>query len=118
MTTKQEVDQFLKLFFEKMHFLDILFRNDRGKNQQALLDLEITPAKRLKIIESIKSDDFVRGPMPDTLNKGMDLWEFGKKVKKKDVYIKITMGFPNNPVICISFHIAEHRLVYAFTTNN
>lgn len=101
-----------------MRFFDILFRNDRGKNQQALLDLEITPGKRLEIINSLKSDDFVRGPLPDTLNKGTDLWEFGKKVKKKDVYIKITMGNQNSSVVCISFHIAEHKLVYAFKTNN
>jgi len=118
MTTKQEVEQFLKLFFEKMRFWSILFRNDRGKNQQALLDLEISPAKRLEIIKSLESVDFVRGPLPDTLNKSTDLWEFGKKVKKKDVYIKITMGIANNPVICISFHVAEHKLIYAFKTND
>lgn len=118
MTTKEEVDQFLKSFFEKMRFFDILFRNDRGKNQQALLDLEISPTKRLEVIKSLESDDFVRGPLPDTLNKSTDLWEFGKKIKKKDVYIKITMGFPNSSVICISFHLAERNLDYPFKTNS
>ena len=101
-----------------MRFFDILFRNDRGKNQQALLDLEISPTKRLEIIKSLKCDDFVNGPLPDTLNKSTDLWEFGKKVKKKDVYIKITMGFSNSSVICISFHLAERRLEYPFKTNS
>lgn len=101
-----------------MRFFDILFRNDRGKNQQALLDLEISPTKRLEVIKSLESDDFVRGPLPDTLNKSTDLWEFGKKIKKKDVYIKITMGFPNSSVICISFHLAERNLDYPFKTNS
>jgi hypothetical protein len=118
MATKEEAEKFLNSFFEKMRFFDILFRNDRGKNQQALLDLEISPAKRLEIIKSLESDDFVNGPLPDTLNKSTDLWEFGKKVKKKDVYIKITMGFPNSAVICISFHLAERKLNYPFKTNN
>lgn len=117
MATEQEVEQFLRSFFEKMRFFSILFRNDRQKNQQALLDLEISPTKRLEIIQSLKIEDFVRGPLSDTLNKGSDLWEFGKTVKKKEVYIKITMGYSNSPVICISFHIAEHRLVYAFKNN-
>jgi len=114
MTTKQEVESFLKQFFEKMKFWDILFRNDREKNQQALLDLEIAPTKRLEVIKKLTSDDFVEGPLPDTLNKGPEMWVFGKTIKKKNVYIKVTMGYPNSSVICISFHIAERKLIYAF----
>ena len=117
MATKQEVENFLKQFFEKLRFWDILFRNDRGKNQQALLDLEISPTKRLEVIKNLKPDDFVEGPLPDTLNKGPEMWVFGKKVKKRNVYIKVTMGYPNSSVICISFHIAERKLIYAFKTN-
>ncbi len=47
-------------------------------------------------------------------NIGMDPFDFGKKIKKVDVYIKITIGFPNSSVVCISFHIAEHPLKYLF----
>lgn len=43
-----------------------------------------------------------------------DYWEFGKKVNDKEVYIKINMGNTNNPVICMSFHIAEHKISYPF----
>jgi hypothetical protein len=116
MTTQSEVEKFLDRFFEKMRFFDILFRDERGKNQRAMLKLEISPEKRLDIIKSLKSDDYVNGSLPDTLNKSTELWEFGKKVKKKDVYIKITLGFPNSQVICISFHQAERKLVYPFKT--
>ena len=117
MTTKQEVEKFLKHFFEKLGFWGILFRNDRGKNQQALLDLEISPTKRLEVIKNLKPDDFVEGPLPDTLNKGPEMWVFCKKVKKRDVYIKVTMGLSNDSVICISFHIAERKIIYALKTN-
>ncbi|WP_372750822.1 toxin [Labilibaculum sp.] len=114
MTDKEEVEAFLKSFHEKMKIFDILFRNDRLKNSQSLLNLELTPIKRREIIEQLMCTDYIEGPNPDTLHKGPDLWIFGKKIKKKDVYIKITMGFPNCSVICISFHVAEQTLKYVF----
>lgn len=114
MTSKEEVEAFLKSFHEKMKFFSILFRDDRSKNSQALLDLEITPIRRKEIIEKLECKDYIEGPNSDTLHKGPDLWIFGKKINKKDVYIKITMGFPNNPVICISFHVAEKPLQYIY----
>ena len=39
---------------------------------------------------------------------------FGKDIKGRDVYIKITMGMANCQTICISFHLAEHPLTYPF----
>lgn len=114
MTRKEDVDAFLKSFFEKMNIYYILFRDDRSKNSQTLLDLEIPPNKRIDIIKQLKSSDYIEGPKSDTLNNGPDLWVFGKKVKKKDIYIKINMGYPNSSVVCISFHIAEQTLKYVF----
>lgn len=38
MITEAEVVLFLKDFKEKMKFWDVLFRDDRGKNSQALAD--------------------------------------------------------------------------------
>lgn len=38
----------------------------------------------------------------------------GKDVKGHEVYIKITLGLPNSSTICISFHIAEHKMNYPF----
>jgi hypothetical protein len=42
------------------------------------------------------------------------MWVFGKEVKQREVYIKITMGFPGTSTICISFHISEHPMKYPF----
>lgn len=46
MSTETEVASFLKDFNEKMKFWDVLFRDDRGKNAQALVDLELRPIER------------------------------------------------------------------------
>ena len=42
------------------------------------------------------------------------MWVFGKSVKNTEVYIKISLGRTDHPVICISFHPAEHNLTYPF----
>ena len=66
------------------------------------------------IIESLKSEDYVEGPIIDQLNKLGEMWVFGKDIKGKEVYIKIMLGGVNCQTICISFHIAEHPLSYPF----
>jgi hypothetical protein len=43
MSKEAEVITFLKKFKEKMEIWDVLFRDDRGKNAQALVDLELRP---------------------------------------------------------------------------
>lgn len=112
--TKDIVEDFLSQFHQKMKIFRIIFRDDRGKNLQTLLDLEITPTQREDIIKQLEVEDYIDGPSDDTLNNIAPLWVFGKKVKNKDVYIKISMGRPNTSVICISFHIAERQLKYKF----
>jgi len=111
--SKDEVDQFLKDFKVKMSTFTIIFLN-REINQQSLLDLEITPIRREEYIKSLEVVNYCDGPFTDRKYEGMNLWEFGKVINKKEVYIKICMGKENRPVICVSFHIAKHKLKYAF----
>ena len=56
--------------------------------------------------------DFKEGPVKEELNRGADMWVFGKTIKKREVYIKITMGTIGSSVICISFHLAQHKMNY------
>ncbi len=112
MATKEQVEDFLKWLKEKIKVFDIIFRDDRGKNLQTLATLEITPTYRKKVILNIEPEDYSEGPIVDTLNKMGEMWVFGKDVKGREVYIKITLGQPNNSTICISFHIAEHPMTY------
>jgi len=112
MATKLEVEAFLNTFRTKMEVFDVVFLN-RDKNLQALIDLEITSVNRKALLKELKNEDYFRGPTKDVDN-GPDLWEFGRLLKQKEVYIKITIGMMNKPVICISFHLAERAIVYPF----
>jgi hypothetical protein len=114
MTTKEDVERFLNQFHEKLKIYNIFFRDDREKNTQTLTELEITSNDRIEIIKTIKVEDYSSGPIVDTLNKMGDLWVFGKDVKGNEVYIKISLGYPNSRTICISFHKAEHKMSYPF----
>lgn len=112
MSREEAVASFLKDFKEKMRFWYVLFRDDRGKNAQALIELELRPIDRKAILEELEVEDYSEGPLEEKLNGGSDMWVFGKTVKKKEVYIKITMGAMGTSVICISFHLAQHKMNY------
>ncbi|MBR3387842.1 MAG: type II toxin-antitoxin system MqsR family toxin [Bacteroidales bacterium] len=114
MVTKEDVRAFLEQFNVKAQIFGIRFRDDRGKNRETLLKLDITPLQREVIVKSLEVSDYVEGPVIDELNKNGEMWVFGKDVKGRDVYIKITLGYENGQTICISFHIAEHPLKYPF----
>ena len=103
------------LFFRaKMRIWDVLFRDERGKNAQVLIELELRPIERKNILETLELSDYSEGPLTETLFGGADMWIFGKIVKKKEVYIKITVGTADTSVICISFHLAEYKMKYPF----
>ena len=101
--TKEEVESFLKAFNEKMRIFGIRFRDDRHKNVDYLIKSNLVPVKRISYIKKLTFDNFVK-KQKDILNKGTDLWIFLKRIKNKNVYIKLTLGDVNNKVICISFH--------------
>lgn len=107
-----EIKAFLQDFHIKMDIWGIVVRDDRGKNAQTLLDLEITKDQRNKVLKTLVVEDYSEGPLPEKLYGGADMWVFGKIVKGKEIYIKITMGIAGAKVICISFHIAEHPMNY------
>lgn len=107
-----EVETFLKDFKLKMRVFNILFRDERKKNTQALLSLEITPLARKEIIEKLTATEYSEGPLNDSLYGIASMWVFGKKIKGKEIYIKLSKGLPDSSVLCISFHDAEHAMNY------
>jgi hypothetical protein len=114
MTTKEEVVEFLNHFKVKMRVFQILFRDERFKNTNGLLSLEISWERRKKVIESLEVEDYCEGPLDDKLYGIASMWVFGKYIKELEVYIKISIGRPNGSVLCISFHEAEKKLTYPF----
>jgi len=114
MRNEKEVASFLKEFKEKLGFWGILFQDDRGKNAKALVDLELRPVDRRTTLERLEIIDYSKGPIKEKLYGGSEMWVFGKAIKTREVYIKITIGAFGNSVICISFHLAEHKMLYPF----
>lgn len=112
MVSKHEVESYLKRLKEKIKIFGILFLDDRGKNQQTLFDLEISPNKRREVINSLKAEDYSEGPLKEKMRGILPMWVFGKEVRKREIYIKVSMGIDNNSAVCISFHIAEHPMNY------
>ena len=92
----ETVDKFLKEFKDKARAF------------------EISAIMREKIIMSLTVEDYYKGPTEDKLNYMGELWEFGKSVDKKEVYIKISKGTGANSPICVSFHLAERKIEHPF----
>ena len=101
--TIEEVKDFLDQFNAKMRIFGIKFRDDRQKNIKTLEQLDLYPAFRKIVIESLVAEDYVTGPVIDALNEAGEMWAFGKDVKEREVYIKISLGGVNQQTICISF---------------
>jgi hypothetical protein len=57
----RQVQDFLRDFHGKARVWDILFRDDRGKNAQALLDLELRPVDRKAILMELRAEDYCEG---------------------------------------------------------
>lgn len=111
MSLRNEVSRFLSNFKVHLETWDVLYL-DREKNAQALLDLEIVPLDRTKILKGLKVEDYSEGPKEEKIFGKVQLWVFGKTVKSQEVYIKISLGNHGPKVICISFHVAEKPMEY------
>lgn len=116
MITKEDVGKFLDNFHIKVKIFGIRFRDDRDKNRNSLLDLEISPRMSEKVVLSLEWLDYSEGPITDELNCHGEMWVFGKDVNGTEVYIKISMGPPNSHTICISFHTAVRPMSYPLKT--
>ena len=97
--------------------LDRFTVKGREKNLQALMDLGMTPAERKEILLGLSPDDYVAGPKPDDTDDTKSVWVFGKKVERRNIYIKLrvvqlkkTRGAYHATIW--SFHPAEHALRY------
>ena len=107
-----EVKDYLDRFMAKTQIWGIVFIN-REKNLTAMTQLSITPAQRTEIINSLTTTDYVEtmAPMAPEMPEA---WVFGKQFDSVELYIKVSMGYPNSNTICISLHIAEYPINYAF----
>lgn len=115
MTQKWQAELFLNEF--RKAWPPRCFVANRSKNNQALVDLKLTPKLREEITLSLTPKDYVAGPQPDAGKLGDEIWIFGKKLNETDeVYIKLKIFTVGGKYIgkCISFHRAEEILSYPF----
>jgi len=83
----------------------------RVKNRDALLKLGLTKKNAEQEILSLSVADYCSGPEPDKDKPG-EIWEFGKMLKEREVYIKLKIAQAEEEQIakCISFHPPEFPL--------
>ena len=110
MRSKEEVEKYLKELIEKIKIFDVVIE-DRKEFYELQKELEITQSSCKEEIIKLTYKNYYKGPIEDSINKG-EYWEFGKTIKKTEVYIKINKGLQNKSVICISFHKAKHKMTY------
>lgn len=115
MNKKDEVKFFLRAFKEKYKLTTVFFRDDSGKNAQALAELEVRPTEREEILLKLDVEDYVEGPIEDNSYGKNSIWVFGREVKEREVVIKISMG-KESKVNHISFHLAERPIFYPLKT--
>jgi len=110
--TSDEVEFFLKQFHARMKVWGVFFHDKREKNTTAVFELGITRNERIKVLSELTAMDYSEGPIKDW-DQGPALWVFGKELKARELYIKITLGVTGEgKVICISFHAAEHPMKF------
>ena len=61
--TKEQVQSFLEQFHSKLKIYDILYLDNREKNQKTLEELEIIPSYRKVVIESLRSFHIAEYPL-------------------------------------------------------
>ncbi|WP_417428649.1 hypothetical protein [Halpernia sp.] len=109
MASKTEVKSFLEEMKANGSTFGFLFA-DREKNHDTYLELQLTSKVREEVLKNLQPEDYCKGPEKNTEYGTNPMWIFGKELKGKEIYIKITI--PLSKVICISFHIAEHSMTY------
>ena len=86
---------------------------DRRRNIQSLAQLGLTKRNYIALILGLSVADYCDGPKPDKDRPG-EIWEFGKIIEGKEVYIKLKIAQLGEVRLakCLSFHIAEHPLLF------
>lgn len=111
MIDQNEIELFLMALKVKINIFSIVFR-PREKNLQTLADLDMSPMHRLAYIKNLTAENCFSGPNKDTHDPlKPDYFEFGIEINSQQVYIKLSIGLPNKPIDCMSFHIAQRLII-------
>jgi hypothetical protein len=83
----------------------------RRKNLDSLAKLGLTKKNCKEEILGLSVAEYCGGPEPNKDRPG-EIWEFGKVIANKEVYIKLKIAQVGKEKIakCLSFHVAEYPL--------
>ena len=112
---KQMIDQLLDKIRSSKHRKYNLVKG-HSNNLETLTELGYTDSVVLDIILSLKSEECLSSFEKDKGGYKGYVFEFGRVLCSKEVYIKFRVLFEDNTchVICISFHFAKYELRYRF----
>lgn len=115
---KDEVNSFLltmKNALQRHNNSNWTFSTIRNKNMDTLADLGKQVQDVREVLLSLTPDDYCQGPFEDRGIEGQ-LWEFGKTVDSKEIYIKIKLSEDKRDrcVRVLSFHYPERPIYYPF----
>ena len=95
-----------------------VFRIAKGrvKNQETLKELEYTESNVKQVIFELDADDCINSFKKDKEGFEGYVFEFGKEIEKREIYIKFRVLFEKDicRLNCISFHFANYKIKYLF----
>jgi hypothetical protein len=107
------IEAFLKALREAIlkHGLRVV---SRSSNNQALIDLGLTPERREEVILNLQCENYAQGPLADDQGLPGDVWIFGCEIDGREVYVKLKIFTVQNEKYakCLSFHPSQHSLHY------
>ncbi len=88
--------------------------DDEYTNENTLLALDYDMQDVVEVLKALTLEDYHES-MVDNVADGFNVFfVFGKRIRKRDVYIKVRLkqraGMANSYVFCISFHFARQTI--------
>jgi len=111
---RKEAHDLLESIRLEMKQYGLLVMNKRPHNAQTLSDLNLTSSDQRQIIESLTPEDYCGGPDQDEKYPWKIVAVFGKQHGSTELYIKLSVGYDQTAVVCLSFHVAERKMLYQF----
>ena len=114
-TKRADVEHFLREF--KRIWDGTVIDRLNEDNEDTLAILGITPNQRADEVRKLTYKHYFRGPNPDHSKLSGHIWEFGARVRKREIYIKLKIYTikRKSRAKCISFHIAKKPIQYQFS---
>jgi len=118
MSDKLSVKSYLQELKQVIGIWGLIFTSRPKNSIQHLADLSITANMRKEIILNLEVNDYSEGPLQETQQGGTEMWVFGKIIKGREIYIKVTISKITGVPVCISFHKAETPMNFPFKNSN